>query len=692
MTKKMMLTVIALMPLLLLSQTNSPINIGTIIVEGTPISKYRVESVSTASLSDMPPEELPQTVDILTSDFIKETAPLDLHDLLRYQPGIYTGGKTLQSRTAGQYSIRGMSGSEVMLDGSLGLAGFMGTFMDASAFERIEIVKGPVGSTVGGLTSSRGPYGAGGSVNLIMKQPQLNRSFTEINSRMMIGEDTQRYRLTLDMNEPVIEDKLAVRIPANYEYGKSFWLPDDYRWRQSYFIAPSVLLNINDDLRIGLSTTFQYTDQPGYQGIPIYRGKPYGDFDWDSDISNSDMRDKYIGSTIQSWLEWDVNQRLTLRSGIGIAQADITSEHLGSSAFASSQYSSLPYSHSESDKLMRNYNLYQRAILKVDTGPVEHTFVGQGDYTYKSSKGRSYFEKVSSADNLEHNWVSRNYTDTHVEKYGAVLQDSISWYKFRLLGGTRIDQHKSSGGNTGDSFSPRSGLSFLPTEWLVFFGNISLTESPNFGYMKSETEELTSSWEAIQKEGGLRVSPVESLWLTLSVYEINQKNTPTYNDETTYYEEEGEFESRGVELSLSGDITENWSIYTAYAYNEYENKDESFSFDRYPPHSLTCSTSYRIPSGPLDDIVLGFAYRYRHKYDATSRGSYVGDDYYIDESHVFDISANIPLYKVGGPKDWILGLAVKNIFDEKYIESNRHYYQCFPGDPRVFEISLNAKF
>ncbi|MDD4622907.1 MAG: TonB-dependent receptor, partial [Kiritimatiellae bacterium] len=70
----------------------------------------------------------------------------------------------------------------------------------------------------------------------------------------------------------------------------------------------------------------------------------------------------------------------------------------------------------------------------------------------------------------------------------------------------------------------------------------------------------------------------------------------------------------------------------------------------------------------------------------------VGDDFYIDDSHVFDCSADIPLRKFGGPKNVTLSLALKNIFDERYIESNRHYYQGFPGEPRTLELALQAKF
>ena len=691
------------------AQTNEPpVDLGKILVEGTPISKYRSERVSTATLANARPEELPQTVDVLTEDFINEMHPTDLHDMLLYQPGIYTGGKSMVDRTSGQYTIRGMAGSDAMLNGALGLAGPMGIFMDPSAFERIEIVKGPVGSTIGGATSTLGPYGAGGSANLILKQPNPDMDFMTVNTRASFGESNQRYRLGYDVNERAVEDKLTLRLPGNIDYGKPFWLPDSYRWRESFFVAPSLLWEIRDDLRIGFNLTFQYTDQPGYQGIPIYKGKPLPGFDWDSDVSSSTMRDIYIGNTIESHIEWDADNVWTLRTGAGVSQADVEFEHLGSSGFATTtvpkkptapafgslypaSFINKPYDHQEGDMLYRRYNVFERATAKYDTGPVEHETVFQGDASQKSAQGRSYFESVSSPE-ADHTWVTKNYQNSQVDKYGVLAQDYLSWWKFRLLGGARVDEHESNLGNTGSSFSPRGGASFLPADWLVFFGNVSQTEAPNFGYLKGPDDELTSSWEATQYETGFRISPVETLWLTTSFYKIEQNKTPTLIPGSTYYATEGQSESQGVELSATGNISDDWSVFTAYAYNQYEDKTAGTTFDRYPPHSVTASTSYRIKKGTFDDIVLGFGYRYRHPYDETTQGKYIGEDFYIAESHVFDCSADVPLSKFGGSKNVTLTLAVKNIFDEQYIESNRHYYQCFPGEPRTFEVALQAKF
>ena len=57
--------------------------------------------------------------------------------------------------------------------GNMPLPRGMGYGMDTSLIENIEIVKGPIGSISGGQTSTLGAYGAGGSINLILKAPDF---------------------------------------------------------------------------------------------------------------------------------------------------------------------------------------------------------------------------------------------------------------------------------------------------------------------------------------------------------------------------------------------------------------------------------------------------------------------------------------------------------------------------------------
>ncbi|MDF3130695.1 TonB-dependent receptor [Kiritimatiellaeota bacterium B1221] len=682
--------ILAILTSAVFAQTQKePVNMNDITVHSTPISRYSTDAVSTATFSNTPPQELPVVVNVLTEDFIREIAPLDLHDLLRYQPGVQTGGKTLQSRTAGQYNLRGIAGTEPMLGGTLPLPGFMGTFMDPIAFERVEIINGPVGATAGGVTTSLGAYGAGGAINLVQKQASLVENFNENEIRSILGEDTQRYRASFDVNQVGEAGTTAIRVPGLIEYGKSYWLPDDHDWRQNYFIAPAVTWSPSEDLTLGLNTTFQYTDQPGYQGIPIYEGEPWGDYDWDSYVPETDMRDIYQGATVQAFADYRVNEDFNVVAGAGMARADIQAEHLSAGAYA------LPggqdsYEYSAYDRVSKTYNTFLRGVYSTETGEVDHTIVTQADWTRKESDGTGGFGTVTSKTDFSAATIRPS--ESRVDKVGVFLQDQLSWEQFRLLGGVRLDQHESDLGNTGESVSPRAGLSFLPTEKVVLFANLSTTEAPNFGYEKAENEELTSSWQAVQMETGFRYSPVDALWFTASVYSIDQENTPSYNDATGYYEEDGKTESEGVELSLVGDITPNWTVYAAYTYNDTDRDTDVTEVKSTPPHAVTITSSYRMTSGTLEDVVFGFGYRFRDRYDATFRGQYVGAESYIDESHVFDASASVSLERFNGPENWTVSLNIKNIFDEHYVESNRHYYQAFPGDPRVFELALRGSF
>ena len=125
-------------------------DLGKVEVKGEALSKYRPESVSGGTFTDIPPEKSPTVVDTLTEDFIREHNPTDLHDLLRYIPGIETGGKSLLIRQPGTFSIRGMGGTEPTFDGVVPVGSGSGLFMDPFLMERVEVVKGPIASLSGG--------------------------------------------------------------------------------------------------------------------------------------------------------------------------------------------------------------------------------------------------------------------------------------------------------------------------------------------------------------------------------------------------------------------------------------------------------------------------------------------------------------------------------------------------------------
>ena len=691
------------------SSTNANVNaeavaeLGTIVVEGKALSRYRPATVNGATFTDLPPEELPTVVDTLTDDYIRERNPTDLHDLLRYVPGIETGGKSLLVRQPGTFTIRGMGGTESTLDGVLPIGRGAGLFMDPFLMERVEIVKGPMGSLAGGAGAVQNASGGGGSVNLYMKSADLTKDEVNLQANTSIGRHTFRQRGMADANETFLDGKGAVRVLGTADYYEPTYINEGLqhgaRPRESFTVAPSFAFKPNDDVSFGLKSMFQYTDQPSYIGVPVYRGHPGGGYSWYESSCRRGDRAKYEGFMVNPWLDWQVTEEWLLKFGAGMMVSSwdffMQEPYNASGAelnnyFATGKWSSgrkyMTSGFSEGSSVNRNYNLYLRSIYTKELPwDITNTFVAQPDYNYRESSGGF---------------------GTPVSRYGLLAQDSISWWWFTLMGGARYDHfeqeaYTSTSGRfrhaTADALSPRGGLTIRPLDWLVFFGNISQTRTPMLGLRTENGATPTAPWRSTQYEGGVRVRPVDKLWLTLSSYRIEQENVPEINNVGLIQSYDGRNTSRGAEVSLSGDVTDNWTVIGMYGYNQYTDRNvapgaKGRDFERYPAHTASLATSYKFTWGFMEDVVVGGCYRFRSRSFATMRGSYVNRNLFFDPSHVFDLNVSMPMSKFGWSDKWILTFGIRNLFGEKYFESARHYYECLVGEPRTFEIGIRATF
>lgn len=688
-------------------------DLGSVLVEGSLLSKYRPETVNGGTFTDVPPEKLPCVVDTLTSDFIQEHNPTDLHDLLRYVPGIETGGKSLLVRQPGTFSIRGKGGSEPMFDGVMPIGRGPGLFMDTFLMDRIEIVKGPIGSLNGGAGAVQNASGGGGSVNMYLKSAHLDRDQINLQENTSVGKDTQRHRGMADVNQTFLDGKGAVRVVGTADYYEPTYIntgsQKGARPRESFSVAPSFLFAPNDEVRFGVKSLFQYTDQPSYIGVPVWRGRPGGGYGWYESSCRPGDRSVYESFMINPWLDWQVTDEWLLKFGASMMvsswEQTTREPYAGSGDELADYYETglwypghkyMTSQFSESSSLSRNYNLFVRSVYdtEFDFG-LKNSFVVQPDYYYRESSGGF---------------------GTPTSRYGITFQDAVTWGWVTVLGGVRCDHfevdsytaynYDRSGKFTGttrywhqtaDAVSPRGGLSVQPLDWLVFFGNVSQTRTPTIGYRNADGSSPDDPWRATQVEGGVRIRPAEKLWLTLSTYRIEQENTPEADTATGFYTYDGRNTSRGAELSLTGDITDDWTVMTMYAFNRYTDRtvppgEKGRDFERYPAHTFSVNTSYRIASGPLQDIVLGAGYRFRSMNYACVRGEFQDKNLRFDPSHVIDISAAVPFTKFGGSENWTLTLGVRNLFGEKYFESARHYYECLVGEPRTFEIGVRASF
>ena len=494
------------------ASTNAVADLGTVVVEGSALSKYRPETVEGATFTGLAPEKSPTVVDTLTEDFIREHNPTDLHDLLRYVPGVETGGKSLLIRQPGTFQIRGMGGTEPAFDGVVPIGSGAGLFMDPFLMERVEIVKGPIGSLSGGAGSQQNNSGAGGSVNMYLKGANFRGDRIDFQENTSVGRHTWRQRGMIDANEVYGDDKFAFRAIGAFDVFSPAYLGEGSQKgadpRQSYTVAPSFAWRPVENVTIGFKSMFQKTDQPSYIGVPVWHGRPGGGYRWYESSCRKGDRSKYDSMYLNPYVDWQVTDDWLLKFGGAFMFSDWEQKtrepYMGRTEldtfYRTGEWSSgekyMTSGFSESDRISRSYNLYARSVYTKEELPwgFRNTLVVQPDFWYREST---------------------TGFGAPVTRYGATLQDSVGWGWVTLLGGLRYDYFTEnpqttvstvtrtigSGRNARTvseqvsthyqranefAFSPRGGLTVQPLDWLVFFGNVSQTTTPTLGYRDAD--------------------------------------------------------------------------------------------------------------------------------------------------------------------------------------------------------------
>ncbi|MGP1383616.1 MAG: TonB-dependent receptor plug domain-containing protein [Thainema sp.] len=204
-----------------------------IVVTGeTDEDSYVETDVTTATRTDTPLRDIPQSIQVIPQEVIEDQQVIRLGDALRNVSGV---GTVYDPRGA-RYIIRGFSSSSVLRDGfrlTNGISGNSG-FPELANIEQVEVLKGPAAILFGAAEP-------GGSVNLITEQP-LSDPFYELGLR--IG-NRELFEPSIDLSGPLTEDeRVLYRLNALYRTEDSF--RDFENDIERFFIAPIVSIAISD--------------------------------------------------------------------------------------------------------------------------------------------------------------------------------------------------------------------------------------------------------------------------------------------------------------------------------------------------------------------------------------------------------------------------------------------------------------
>ena len=173
---------------------------------------YLKTNSATATRIGMEIQKVPLSISVLSEDFINDTRPKDIQDVLRYQAS--SAGDTkmniLQPATgftpSGNMSLRGFPINSRLRNGLLRYNAY-----SLDNVERVELIKGPAAIFFGNAYP-------GGVINYVTKQPSFSKIPTSL-SYTYGGYDTRMgtERITLD-NNTVLSDKAALRVVGAWDH------------------------------------------------------------------------------------------------------------------------------------------------------------------------------------------------------------------------------------------------------------------------------------------------------------------------------------------------------------------------------------------------------------------------------------------------------------------------------------------
>ena len=708
--------------------TQSATDLGTIDVHGKKVGREPTGAEFVAPLIDTP-----RAVTVIPQQVIEQTAAMSLQDVLANSPGITFGAGEGGQPLADRPVIRGQaSGNNIFVDG---LRDSGGQQREVFNLEQVEVVKGP-----DAVYSGRGS--GGGSINLATKQPRLN-DFTNVSA----GVGTDGYlRGTVDANWRV-NDNAALRLNIMGAQGD---VPGrdtvDYdKWGLSAAFA----------LGLGTDTTYTVGyyhltshQMPDY-GLPLFTKT--GIRDDDSGVLavprdafyGIDDRD-YLKNTVDTFsaiFEHNFSDNLKIRNVSRYSETlnDYVVTNPGDGGNVNNggvQLIDGVWWMKRGTKSRWNPTTTIANVTDLttsfNTGSIAHN-VNMGlelsreknnnaSYTIVTTGGSSCPAPMTGYDctplynpNPSDSWsgsitrgvVSSNTTDT-VAVYAF---DSINiGEKFIVNLGLRYDDYSVKGyTGSGTLAAPvysqdngswtftnyQAGLVYKPTENTSLYASWATSSTPptiSAGDQNTSSNTLLEPEDTESYEIGAKANLFDQrLSLGIAAFQLNRKNAQILVA-ADVYEQAGEVEVKGIELSVSGNVTDKWQVFGGYTYQESELVKGAYNstvigeeLANTPKNAASLFTTYRL----LPKLTIGGGVYYTSKSWGGNQGGAGGgaNRVYAPEWTRVDLMGTYDINERAS-----VTVNIKNVGDERYIMRTNgvHHADVSPG--RQALLTLNVRY
>lgn len=598
------------------------------------------------------------------------------------------------------FSLRGFVGDEnlpsnYLVNGFNAGRGFGGS-RDLSGIESVEVLKGPRAALFG-----RGE--PGGTVNLVTKRPTFD---TQGEIKLSVGSfDT--YRADVDYTT-ALNDDVAIRLVGFYEDAESF---RDTIETTKHGFSPSIVWNINDSSQLVYELEYSDQEVPFDRGvlaidgelglIPQSRflGEP-GDGPIEADVLGHQL--EYIHDFDDNWsILFGANYRDTSMEGFatetgfgGVVDGEVNRFRRYRDFDA--QYHVLRAELSGSLELG---GFEHRLIMGVDADKFEN------DQFILRVRGDQYinvFNPVYGAYELPTPTSNTDRVEIQ-ESVGVFIQDQISVTdKLDIRIGARFDDYEQrlnnrlAGTNTKQTqsrVSPQFGVVYEASDYVSVyaaygenFRPLSGTDTNGDGFEPNQSTSAELGVKFTLNDG--------ALFGTVAVFKVDQDNMLVVDDPTAFtYAAIGEAQSKGIEIDLTGELSDSLEIWASYAYvdAQIENSffDANFGYTveagesllNVPEHQLSLQL---VKSGELYGNAIKFGGGLLF---VDERNGYFGTDFKLPSYTTARVFVNYDVTDAIG-----VTAEVNNLFDETYYTNSFADAWVQPGTPRNVKFSASYKF
>jgi catecholate siderophore receptor len=671
-----------------------PVGITEAVTVQAPLGGER--RIASGTRTDTPLRDVPQAITVVSRDLMADQTMRTMADVVNYVPGV---GMAQGEGHRDAPIFRGnTSTSDFYVDGLRDDTQYL---RDLYNVERVEVLKGPNGMIFG-----RG--GVGGVINRVTRQAN-GTSPREITVQ---GGSFDQRRLTTDLGHAFTAD-VSARVTGMYERSGSY-RADAALERAG--VNPSFEAILGSHTRLRASYEFFHDDRTVDRGLPSLDGRPL-DADPSLFVGNADANNSAITvHAVSSIVEHTIANRLIVRNSTRLADYDKFYANLVPGAISQAAMTvALTGYNSATDR--RNVFNQTDLILSARTGGIDHTLlagVEVGRQVTDNRRQTGYFSTVSptattialplanprtslpvefrpsatDADNHGVATLAAGYVQNQMALHPQL--QAILGLRYDSFAVDLTDNRTSALLSSRDGLlSPRLALVYKPIPAVSFYGSYTRSYLPRAGEQLASLSLTTQALEPEtfrNLETGAKWDINPGLALTTALYRLDHGNVVVRDalDPNVSHLVDAE-RSVGLEIELSGSLSDRWTVQGGYAYQDGEITESLSATVRagarlaqVPEHSF--SLWNRFDFSRMWGAGLGIVSR-SDSFVATDNTVILPAFTRVDAGLFFTLTPKVRAH-----------VNVENALNARYYWSAHNNNNIAPGSPRAVRLTLTTEF